>query len=739
MSKTIMTVCLNDQVYRQIAMLQTVARCTRRREDPGTGVKVYLHSSDRSRFQQRQHAKHQTQTLNCILKGIMRRESSKTPMSVMMDDAGTPDTSSTYTTPDEVPECETEKSTLEKSEKAQHSLYECPTAACSIASVSVLQDAEGPLNSDSLENSEDEQVSIHPKGISGRQSNDDNRRLHSLSGEGGSVSFSSLHLARGGYFAGSPGTLLQGTGTLSERPRNLITRSQLRDVAPQRHQATNVRNVMMTPCSVPNTPSAETDVGENSTRVMATESPVRRVEQSPLKARQDTSVTHTNTPISPAVKDYSRAVECGNTSETSFVHEGYDTIQVPRYRPVEIVEKVVEVPVVHHVDTYVPKKEIQEIESFVKKPYTKYVDKIVEVPEVHYSDKVVEVPEYHEITKTVTKVEVQERIKYMPKVEVKIVPKYVEVPVVKVVDRYEEYEEVEEVIKEVEKIEIVEVPREVVKHVVKPVRKIIEQERIVPVVEHRDVPVEKVKFVPKVETVELVREIPKIIDVPVPYDVPKIEYVDQPYIVPEYRDVQVAVPVRKRVTPVYHYQGEPEVIDVPVHKPYFVIHDHITFRPAARPVAEHIKVTGARPIDLSTLSEAERRDAEERMKKALEQRTLGSTAQGDSVSTQTPVQHSPTASPQATGMYHYVPNQRDPPVTPGQGQVEVPVSASRPLHGPQFGLPTSPSSNRTKLSMPLESIVYRSSPKNCVSPVSDGGATDVYPQSNNTTPRMGRL
>ncbi|CDR97707.1 membrane skeletal protein, putative [Babesia bigemina] len=648
----------------------------------------------------------------------------------IMDVTKSSDTESTCTNPDLVQRYAEQLFTLDKKPE---SLYECPTSACSIASVGAQQDAYGTLNSaifntQSLDSS-DEEPPVAPEPYYSKETPSIERatNLTTPSKEIGSPVFT-YQQAVGGYFAGSPGTLLVGSGTLSERPKNFIAESTMGDATPLRQDITEPATVVMTPCSSPYGAVGATILSPNvSERNIGTESPLARECHTPMGVQQGTPLSRISASTSPAVKDYSRAVECSNNSETSFVHEGYDTVQIPRYRPVEVVDKVVEVPVVHHVDTYVPKKEIQEIESFVKKPYTKYVDKFIEVPEVHYSDRIVEVPEYHEITKTVTKVEVQERIKYVPKVEVKVVPKYVEVPVIKIVDRYEEYEEVEEVIKEVEKVEIVDVPREVVKHVVKPVKKIIEQERIIPVNKHRDVPVEKVKFVPKIETVEVIREVPKIIDVPVPYNVHKIEYVDKPYIVPEYRDVQVGVPVRKRVTPIYRYEGEPEIIDLPVHKPYFVIHDHITFKPAAQPISEKIKVVGSRPIDLNTLTTEDRVDAQERMHNAVNQRPLephDERQEMHHLSTQLPMDI-----PNARQLDQYG-------TQPRHVQIGTPISHEKPVHKPQFGAPEMLSSNSNKSSVPMETIIYMRSPKGRLSPMSDGGAIDVYPHSNNNTPRM---
>ncbi|KAK1939501.1 putative membrane skeletal protein [Babesia divergens] len=644
-------------------------------------------------------------------------------------------------TPDDTPRHTKQDIAGDNTEKEQYSFYECPTAACSIISVGAHQDSDAVceanrFNTCSLDGSENETATDRidePEERSRRFI--DNNLLYSLSGEGGSVSYSALQQATGGYAVPSGGMLVQGSAVLSERPRNIIPNSPLHDNTRMRHPITNVRTVMMTPTSAAGTPMSMPPTETPAGRTIG--SYTQSVPQSPITNHQETAMGRisASTPVnvkSPAVKDYSRAVDCGNTSETSFVHEGYDTIQVPRYRPVEVVEKIVEVPVVHHVDTYVPKKEVQEIESFVRTPYTKYVDKFVEVPEIHYNDKIVEVPEYHEVTKTVQKVEIQERIKYVPKMEVKVVPKYVEVPVVKIVDRYEEYEEVEEVIKHVEKREVVEVPRDVVKHVVKPVKKIIEQERIIPVMEHRDVPVEKIKFVPKIETVELTREIPKIIDVPVPYNVFKVEYVDQPYMVPEYRDVPVAVPVRKVVTPIYHYQGEPEVIDVPVHKPYLVIHDHISFKPASYPVAENIKVVGTRPIDINTLSEAEKQDVQTRMQRATKVNDFDNYDKGTVVYDQKQVNQPP----KVVDNFQYVSTQSN---LPTSLHIDLPVTDTLHFPPPTFNACARTPTSNNRLENSLEAIIYTNSPPSHYSPMSDGVPMDAYPPSpsNIVTPRIG--
>lgn len=272
--------------------------------------------------------------------------------------------------------------------------------------------------------------------------------------------------------------------------------------------------------------------------------------------------------------DYSRATHSSQVVEKKFVHEGYDTIKIPKYREVEIVEKLVEVPVVHTINKYVHKHEIKQVEKLVKRPINKYIETKIEIPELYYKDKVVEIPEMHEIVKIVEKPEVQERIIYKSKIETKIIPKYIEVPVVKIIDKYEEYDDIQEVVKTVHVKKIVEIPNEVIKRVKVPIKKIIEQPNYVPIIKYRDVPIEKIRYVPKIKTIEHVKTIPKIIDIPVPVKIPKIKYIDKPVYINKYIDHYVNVPVSKRIIPVYKNGGK-KIIEIPIHKPYIVNHDTI--------------------------------------------------------------------------------------------------------------------------------------------------------------------
>lgn len=272
--------------------------------------------------------------------------------------------------------------------------------------------------------------------------------------------------------------------------------------------------------------------------------------------------------------DYSRATHSSQVVDKKFVHEGFDTIKIPKYREIEVVEKLVEVPVVHTINKYVNKYEIKQVEKLVKKPINKYIETKIDVPELYYKDKVIEVPELHEIVKIVEKPEIKERVIYKSKIETKIIPKYIEVPVVKIVDKYEEYDDIQEVIKTVHVKKVVDIPNEIIKRVKVPIKKIIEEPNYIPVIKYRDVPIEKIRYVPKVQTIEHVQNIPKIIDVPVPVQIPKIKYIDKPVYINKYVDHYVNVPVCKRIIPVYK-EGGKRIIEIPIHKPYIVNHDTI--------------------------------------------------------------------------------------------------------------------------------------------------------------------
>lgn len=286
-----------------------------------------------------------------------------------------------------------------KIQKGEVSFYECPTAAASIAS------NQGSTDSDALRYKSCS-LDSNDQYYSGRDSIGNDYHLNT------SESIYKVALpVSGGYFGGFNSTLYTGNHTQSNAP------------------------LPMTFGTMP----TETVNGISPVHSPTHQGAMAVENHSNEKGGASRPVEHVN---SITGKDYNTVMGSTPISEISYVQEGFDVIKIPKYRPVEIVDRTVEVPVIHHVDTFVSKKEIREIESIVKKPYTKYVDTIVEVPEIHYTDKIVEVPEYHEVTKTLPKIQIQERTKYLPKIEVKVVPKYVEVPVVKIVDKYEEYEEV---------------------------------------------------------------------------------------------------------------------------------------------------------------------------------------------------------------------------------------------------------------------------------------------------------
>ncbi|SCL98857.1 inner membrane complex protein 1f, putative [Plasmodium berghei] len=299
--------------------------------------------------------------------------------------------------------------------------------------------------------------------------------------------------------------------------------------------------------------------------------------------------------------DYSRATHSSHVVDKKIVHEGFETIKIPKYREVEIVEKIVEIPVVHKVNKYVNKYEIKEVEKVVKKPINKYVETKIEVPELHFQDKIVEVPELQEVVKIVEKEEVKERLVYKNKIETKIIPKYIEVPVIKIVNKYESYDDIGEVIKTVPVKKIVEIPNEVIKKVKIPIKKIIEEPNYVPIIKYRDIPIEKIRYVPKVQTIELVKNIPKIIDIPVPVKVPKIKIIDKPVFVNKYVDRPVVVPVSKTIKPIYKYEGK-KVIEIPIHKPYIVTHDTIVPRYVENDMRNGRCEVYARRLDINSLN-----------------------------------------------------------------------------------------------------------------------------------------
>ncbi|KFG47445.1 alveolin domain containing intermediate filament IMC15 [Toxoplasma gondii p89] len=279
--------------------------------------------------------------------------------------------------------------------------------------------------------------------------------------------------------------------------------------------------------------------------------------------------------------NYSRAKTTQAVVEQKMVPEGYDRVEhmVPRLRPVSVVENRIEIPVVKVVDTIVHKQKIEERIRFVDKPVVQEVEKFVEVPEVIYSDVIVEVPEIVEVIKHVPKEEIRENITYVPRFETKIIPKYVDVPIIKIVDRYEEVHEIHEVLKPVAKVKVVDVPKEFTRIVPKYSVHKTKSKVSVPDIQYKEVPRYRMRYEPKILRDTVINHIPQYLDIEVPYEVPKVTVVDQPFFVTTYRDHQYPVPVSHSVTPVLLPGDHTQVVDVPVEKPYVVVHDKFTPRP----------------------------------------------------------------------------------------------------------------------------------------------------------------
>lgn len=122
-------------------------------------------------------------------------------------------------------------------------------------------------------------------------------------------------------------------------------------------------------------------------------------------------------------------------------------------RPVDVHEKVYDVPKVRTVQTYLPKVRVREVVKTIPKEEIVWEAKHVELPHQKMIDKYVEVPVVSgsEI-KYVPKVEVRERVIETSVPEIKWVEKVIEVPQVKEVVRYIESDKnVETVIRYVPK------------------------------------------------------------------------------------------------------------------------------------------------------------------------------------------------------------------------------------------------------------------------------------------------
>jgi len=130
--------------------------------------------------------------------------------------------------------------------------------------------------------------------------------------------------------------------------------------------------------------------------------------------------------------DMAHATTSIHTTQAGLVNVGFDRVevQIPVMRPVEVREKIVEVPVIQTVEKLVPKIEIREVIKRIPKIEQKLVEKLVEVPQIKLVDKFVSVDQIHEVVKHIPKIRIQEVIREVPKMEIHTITKPVEVPVV---------------------------------------------------------------------------------------------------------------------------------------------------------------------------------------------------------------------------------------------------------------------------------------------------------------------
>lgn len=122
-------------------------------------------------------------------------------------------------------------------------------------------------------------------------------------------------------------------------------------------------------------------------------------------------------------------------------------------RPIDLLEKVYEIPTTRTVQTLIPKVQVREIVKTIEKEVPQYVEKHVEILHQKIVDKYVEVPVLSGTeVKYIPKVEVRERTIRTTKPEIKWLEKYIEVPQIKEVVRYVESDKnVETVIRYVPK------------------------------------------------------------------------------------------------------------------------------------------------------------------------------------------------------------------------------------------------------------------------------------------------
>lgn len=310
-------------------------------------------------------------------------------------------------------------------------------------------------------------------------------------------------------------------------------------------------------------------------------------------------------------------------------------------RPVDLHEKVVEVPTTRTVQTLVPKIQVREVVKTIPKEEIEYEKKIVEIPHQKIVDKYVEVPIVSgtEI-KYVPKVEVRERTVKMTKPEIKWVEKVIEVPQIKEVVRYIESDKnVETVIRYVPKrkdgapaeipdvsmmqhtpayAELKHPPVEMAPRISGAPPGVHTPRAFVPLAQtegrrpQTSLPpsprLEKIEqlFVPRVaKTVEVEKQIPVTVDIPVPFMVPKPVQVPVEVPVLRFRDHFIPVPIRRHVIPRIIFTDEVYEVDCVKEKPVLVVEDY--FKPVPVDVKIKLKEKDIKviPVDPAELSQAD--------------------------------------------------------------------------------------------------------------------------------------
>eukprot|EP00915_Cephaloidophora_sp_WS-2016_P003158 GHVH01004250.1.p1 GENE.GHVH01004250.1~~GHVH01004250.1.p1 ORF type:complete len:537 (-),score=98.69 GHVH01004250.1:9-1619(-) len=315
--------------------------------------------------------------------------------------------------------------------------------------------------------------------------------------------------------------------------------------------------------------------------------------------------------------------------------EDHETVVVQR--PIDVTEKIYEIPLVKEVQSFVPKVTVHEVNRDIHKRVLEYEDIVTEIPQKRIIDRYVEVPvvDGPPIEKRVPKIELIERTVEAHQPVIKWNERIIEVPKVHEVVRYiDSGTEIEQVIRYVPKGPL---PTEHYEELMQDhypegfttqetmlqdmgldskSYSIEEPQKIVqtgPTVEEAakeaamevggDLSWEQIEVI-RVEGETVHGNEPEV-TIPVPYLVPKVVNIEIDTPIMKFKDHFVPVPIRRHVIPRIKFTDEVFEVDCIHEKPILVVQDY------QKPVPVNVKI-GVRerdievvPIDPHELSQAD--------------------------------------------------------------------------------------------------------------------------------------